>query len=913
MILKFSIHYSTVWGESVHVAITYHLADGRKRCYDIAMNTADGDLWTLETAALTGNRSITSFEYTYLIEDQNGKITRREWNRVKRRYPYDNSKNFTFPDLWRDKPLQYHLMSKMFRIVEGRKATGEQPFIRMPLFRKTLIFRVLAPQLPMGKSLGICGNHPLLGNWEPNKYIRMYKAGENDWILSLNVDHITTPLEYKYVVIDNKTNRLDCWEEGLNRTISTKGMADNSITVAYGENLRVNEKPWRAAGVTIPLFSIRTEESFGVGDLGDLKQLTDWAYAMGMKAIQLLPIFDTTTTHTWSDSHPYNCISLHALHPHYIDLNALGQIDDNETVVRYNRQRRELNALPYSDYEAVDRLKLSYIEMFFEKQGEETLATTEYKNFEKENRYWLWPYAAFCTLRERYHTARTSDWHEYAIHDSDKLKKLYREDADFRRGFRLACFTQYHLDKQLRSAVDYAKAKRITLCGDMPVGVYRDSVATWVYPTLFHLDMKLGNPPSAEEPEGQDWGMPPFDWYPDNGNPVARYINRALKGMEKYFGAVRIDHIVSFFRIWEIPKEQLWTVMGHFSPSLPLSEREISQYGLEFHKELFTKPFINDEVIQTFFGIHAEYVRNNFLIAKAYRLYDLKPEFDTQLKISEHFAGRNDENSLWIRDGLMHLCANVLFLKDPYRDDMYYPRYGVYNEPVYSILDAKAKDSFMRLYNNFYYERHNDYWKNLARHKMAKALDGVGMLIYGEDLGLIPEGVDEVLDQERILSLEVQSMPKHNNGEFAHLEANPYRSVAVPTTHDMAPLRLWWEEDLGRTQRYWRTMLQKEGHAPRHLTPIIAEEIIARHLYCPSMLCFISIQDWMAMEPAFCNTDVYSLRINAPYDAYNEWKFRIQPTVKELMQYKQYINKVNTMITRSFRRGYAEQHTQKNG
>ena len=902
MKLKFSIHYTTIWGQSVHVCIAYHYSNGRQRSYDLIMHTEDGDLWTLETSVMESHKKdIEYFEYTYIIEDQDGKVMRREWNRVPRRYYFDPTKNYILPDSWRDMPLQYHLMSKLCRTCDNRPTQRPITGVRTPLYRKTVIFHVLAPQLEAGQSLAVCGSHPSIGNWNPTMFLKMRRTGEDDWMLSVNVENVKSPLEYKYVIIDDKTNRIVEWEEGNNRTADNMSLNDGEVLVLYGENLRVNEKPWRAAGVVVPLFSLRTEASFGVGDFGDLCKFIDWASTTGMRVIQLLPVFDTTTTHTWSDSHPYDCISFHALHPHYMDLNALGKLESNAEEVKFNRQRRELNALEYMDYEAVDRLKLSYIYLFFKQRGADDLASVGYKEFANKNSSWLYDYAAFCALREHYHTARTSDWHEYSTYNAGKLRKLYETDENFKSSFNLTCFTQYHLHRQFKAAADHAHSKHIGISGDLPASVYRDSVTTWVHPEYFHLDMKLGNPPSNDEPKGQDWGMPPFDWYPNDGMPVAGYLNNVLKSMEEYYDAVRIDHIVSFFRHWEIPKEQLWTVMGHFSPSLPVSEKEIRDYGLDFRKELFTHPFINDDVLYQFFGIHTNYVRENFLEARSYHLYSLKEEYDTQLKIKRHFEGRNDENSQWIRDGLMHLCANVLFIEDTYNSGTYYPRFGVFNEPVYSILSPEARDSFMRLYNNFYYERHSAFWESLAKRKLDMTIRDVRLLIYGEDLGLLPPCVQEVLNEKRILSLEVQSMPKRHGQEFAHLEAYPYRSVAVPTTHDMAPLRLWWIENPGRTQRYWHQMLQKEGRAPRYLPPLIAEEIISRHLYCPSMICMMSIQDWLSMDSNFCRPDIYSLRINAPYDAFNQWKFRMKPTIDELLRADQYTGKVRTMICRSFR------------
>ena len=144
-------------------------------------------------------------------------------------------------------------------------------------------------------------------------------------------------------------------------------------------------------------------------------------------------------------------------------------------------------------------------------------------------------------------------------------------------------------------------------------------------------------------------------------------------------------------------------------------------------------------------------------------------------------------------------------------------------------------------------------------------------------------------------------MPKQNGFEFSHLDGNPYRSVATISTHDMPPLRMWWEESPERTQRYYVSMLQKQGRAPEHLPAHVAEEIIARHLYCPSMLCMLSFQDWLAMDSELRAKNPREERINVPSDPYNRWKYRMHLNIEDLLAATKYNNKVKTMITRSKR------------
>lgn len=869
MKLKFSIQYGTQWGEILSVVVTYRSADQTEKSERLLMTTNDGLEWQLETTVLeTRKHPIVSFSYYYQVEDADGRVLRCEWKGVPRVYYFDSSKDYVMADLWRDIPLQYHLYSQAYLTTMGLPGGGTVTPLRVPLYRKTVLFRVSAPQLRKGQSLAILGSHPALGSWNVARYLRMEQIGCFDWLLSVNVDAVLLPFEYKYVIIDDETHALVAWEEGDNRT--TAGLLpsdqttvpDGTVLVAYGESLRVKEKMWRAAGVVVPVFSLRSQHSYGVGDFGDLRRLVDWCVMTGMKAIQLLPVNDTTCSGNWSDSYPYNIVSAFALHPHYIDLEALGALKCKEKMTAYLRQRQELNALSYSDYEAVDRVKRAYLSDCFAERGRQTLESVAFKQWFAQNKDWLEPYA---------------DWLD--------------SPAD------IVYYTQYHLHLQLKSAADYARSKGVFIKGDVPIGVNGRSVETATHPSFFHLDAQAGAPPDAFSLFGQNWGFPTYRWSQD----VVAWFGRRLRWMEQYFDAIRIDHILGFFRIWEIPADAIYGLLGHFSPALPMTVGEIEYFGLPFRKDLFTRPFINDRVIDKLFGMHASYVREHFLLSRSYGLYELKPAFDTQKKVQAYFEGRCDENSLWIRDGLYRLIGDVLFLEDPRQPDMYHPRIGVIGEPVYEALSAEEKDAFVRLYNNYYYQRHNFFWGAEAIRKLTDVFGTTRMLCCGEDLGMLPDCVAPVLDQQRILTLEVQSMPKQSGYEFAHLDANPYRSVATISTHDMSPLRLWWNESPERAQRYYVTMLQKQGRAPEQLPAHLAEEIIARHLYCPSMLCMLSLQDWLAMDGELRSKNPREERINVPSDSFNRWKYRMHLPIEDLLKADRYNNKVKTMIQRSKR------------
>ena len=871
MKLKFTLRYRTAWGESLHVAIAFHSQDGTVRQQNLLMQTEDGELWTLETAALISRQhTLSHIVYRYQVENAEEQVLRKEWDMVPRIYYFDTSKDYIFPDQWRDRPLPYHLYSNAYMTtVQGRR-NEQVEASRLPLFRRTIIFRVSAPQLKPGQAVAVCGSHPAIGSWNASRYLKMEYVGQHEWMLSVNALGWLLPIEYKYVIVDEQTNALLKWEEGDNRVIEEE-VIDGQVLVLYGEPLRLCEDTWRAAGVVVPVFSLRSEHSYGVGDFGDLRRFVDWAVATGMKFIQVLPVNDTTVSHQWADSCPYNIISAFALHPHYVDLEAAGMLRSKQSMTQYMRQRQELNALAYSDYEAVDRVKSEYLHDLFEEQGKKVLDSKDYKDFVAQNEFWLKGYA------------------EYIL--GSQSTPNVQNSSDF------IYYLQFLLHTQLKAAADYAREKGVVLKGDLPIGVHRDSVEIHEHPQLFYLDSSAGAPPDAFSQQGHNWGFPTYRW----SEELVDWFQQRMKHMGQYFDALRIDHILGFFRIWEIPADAVSGLLGHFSPALPLTVDEIEYFGLSFRKELYTHPFINDRLLDRLFGVHASYVRDHFLVSKAYNLYDLKDEFATQRKVADYFADRRDENSLWIRDGLMRLISDVLFVKDPRQPDMYHPRIGVLSEPVFEVLSAEEKDAFMRLYNNYFYQRHSFFWGQQALKRLPAIMKGSRMLVCAEDLGMLPDCVEPVLDQLRILTLEIQQMPKQQGFEYAHLEANPIRSVCTISTHDMPSLRQWWQENPERRQRYYVTMLQKEGRAPEQLPAHLAEEIIARHLYCPSMLCMLSLQDWLAMDSELRSKHPQDERINTPSDPYCRWQYRMHLTIEQLLAATKYNNKVRTMITRSRR------------
>ncbi len=894
MKLQFSVNYRTAWGEAVKVELTLTNRKGKRTWRLCPLDTQDGHTWSGEVV-LTEKDTV-SFVYRYAVYCGDEAV-RKEWNAVPRAFEADDTRCYVLTDSWRDVPRMSHLYSSAFtRCV----APHEAGTARLPYFKQTLMLRVQAPQLKAGQTLAVLGNRPALGDWNPRFALRMQEVGLYEWGISLSATGLAFPVEYKYVVLDAATGDLVAWEEGENRSTSYRGVENNQVQVITDDALRLPCEKWKGAGVVIPLFSLRSEASCGVGDFGDLQRMVDWVKLTGMNVIQLLPIYDTTLSHTWTDSYPYNSISIYALHPQYVDLNALPAVADKAFMADFAARREALNALPQVDYEAMMRLKLDYLRRIYAQEGPVVLASEAYAAFYADNCDWLMSYAVFSHMRDTIGTADFHSWPRLSTYRREEVESLCAPTSEEYAAVAFYMYVQFRLHEQLVQASGYARSKGVILKGDIPIGISRCSVEAWVEPFYFNADGQTGAPPDDFSVNGQNWGFPTYNWQVMQQDGY-KWWSRRFGKMAEYFDAYRIDHVLGFFRIWEIPTHAVHGLLGQFSPAMPMTVEEIEGFGLPFRKEFFTHPYITDRVLTELFADQTECVKQKYLTQAGPDWYELKPEYATQRQVEAELGGKTDERSVRLREGLYTLISDVLFVADRTRPDCYHPRIAVQNDFIYRMLSAAEREAFDALYEHYFYHRHNDFWYREAMRKLPALLAATPMLVCAEDLGMVPACVPWAMQNLHILSLEIQAMPKAFNCRFGRLADNPYESVATIFTHDMPTLRGWWEEDVERTQAYYTDVLQKDGAAPAEMPGWLCEEVVARHLYSPSMLCLVSWQDWLAIDDELRHPDAASERINVPSNPKNYWHYRMHIPLERLMTLDALNARIRAMIAHSGR------------
>ena len=884
MTVSFNIEYRTSWGEEVRIAGLLPES--------IPMHTTDGIYWTADVELEVPKEGMT-INYSYQIE-QNQIIIRKEWDSFPRRLflSGNSKKKYQIKDCWKNIPEQLYYYSSAF--TEALLAHPDRAEIP-PCHRKGLVIKAYAPRINKDYCLAICGNQKALGNWDPDKAIPMSDANFPEWQIELDASKLKFPLEYKFILYHKEEKKADCWENNPNRYLADPELNTNETLVISDRYAYFDIPVWKGAGIAIPVFSLKSENSFGVGDFGDLKRMIDWAVSTQQKVIQILPINDTTMTHAWTDSYPYNSISIYAFHPMYADIKQMGTLKDKSAAAKFNKKQKELNGLPAMDYEAVNQTKWEYFRLIFKQEGEKVLASREFGEFFNANKEWLQPYAVFSYLRDAFQTPNFREWPRHSVYHAQDIEKMCRPESVDYPHIALYYYIQFHLHLQLVAATKYAREHGVVLKGDIPIGISRNSVEAWTEPYYFNLNGQAGAPPDDFSVNGQNWGFPTYNWDVMEKDGYRWWMKRFQK-MSEYFDAYRIDHILGFFRIWEIPMHAVHGLLGQFIPSIPMSREEIESYGLPFREE-YLIPYIHESFLGQVFGPHTDYVKQTFLLpAETPGVYHMKPEFTTQREVESFFAGKNDENSLWIRDGLYTLISDVLFVPDTKEKDKYHPRIGIQRDFIFRSLNELEQNAFNKLYDQYYYHRHNDFWRQQAMKKLPQLTQSTRMLVCGEDLGMIPDCVSSVMNDLRILSLEIQRMPKNPMHEFGYLNEYPYRSVCTISTHDMSTLRGWWEEDYLQTQRYYNTMLGHYGTAPTVATPDLCEEVVRNHLKSNSILCILSLQDWLSIDGKWRNPNVQEERINVPANPRNYWRYRMHLTLEQLMKAEELNDKIRELI-----------------
>lgn len=897
MKLHFYLRFHTKFGQVLSVVGNIEELGNNDPVKAVQMNYLNKEYWELPVE-ITQKPPSKSIIYKYILKNEDGTIL-QEWGHDRTIEWKKILKSVQLIDIWNhagefenafftapfDKVLLKANHSKS-------KASSDRHY--------THVFRVKAPLLKKNEIICILGNAKKLNAWNEDEPLLLSKAG-NWWSVNIDLSEANIPIGYKYGVYNSKEKSLTRFEEGDNRLLQNE-IVEGELTIIHDGFVHLANQTWKGAGVAIPVFSLRSKNSFGVGEFADIKLLADWAKQTGLKLIQLLPVNDTMACFTWRDSYPYSAISAFALHPLYLNLAIVAGKDHAKMIGSLKTKQKQLNGAPNVEYGEVMKFKYSVLAELYEVMGAACFESDDYKEFFESNKHWLEPYACFCFYRDKYGTAVFDEWKTNKVYNSRDAARLCAPSSTHYKKVGFYYFMQYHLHLQLKDAADYAHKKGVVLKGDIPIGISRYSCDAWVAPQMYHMQWQAGAPPDDFTAVGQNWGFPTYNWKRMQEDGFAWWKQR-FEQMSNYFDAFRIDHILGFFRIWSIPLNSVQGIMGRFVPCLPVHIIEFGQNSIWMDYQRFCRPYITDDLINDLFPENANEVKEKFLVPNNYHGYDMNVEFETQKQVEKYFEGLEEttENER-LKLGLFDLISNVILFEENDSNGEWF-HFRISMEKTHSFLNLipHIQEKLNGIYINYFYRRQDDFWGKEALNKLPQLKAATNMLVCGEDLGMVPHCVPSIMQQLGILSLEIQRMPKDPAKEFFYPAEAPYMSVITPSTHDMSTIRGWWEENRERTQHFYNNVLGQWGDAPAYCEAWINRAVVLQHLYSPAMWSVFMMQDILGMSETIRRENPHDERINNPANPKNYWQYRMHISLEDLIKEKTFNEELEGYITNSGR------------
>lgn len=886
MIINFYVRFQSEYGQKIELRVTAPENNDLQQNTAWPMSYLNEQFWHV---ALNTDVDVlpAEFTYSYLFSDSN-KGEEIEFCR----HTYLNPGKFKVKQLdivneWREEQFYPDVfLSKPFTTVFNK----EKEKIKVTESKSpTHIFKVKAPALSAGKIVCITGAGKKLKNWNIAEPLLMDHKKQH-WIIKLNLAKEDFPLEYKIGVYDTINKQIEL-EAGDNRSLPSSPEKKSLIILHH--TLLSSKYRWKAAGINVPVSALKTSNSWGVGEFTDLNLLTDFSKETGIKLIQLLPINDTTATHTNKDSYPYSAVSAFALHPCYLNVQKIAHSLDISFPEAMLQKVTEYNKADTLHYQEICAIKKEAICILYEADKLQYKDDFGWINFFNINRHWLEPYAAYCYLRDKNGTADYNNWGNHATYNEEAIQALISVDTGYYDEVGIHYYTQYHLHLQLKDAVDYAHKSGICIKGDLPIGVGRYSADAWMYRSLFHMDMQAGAPPDAFATKGQNWSFPTYNWEQMAANDYAWWRQR-MEHMSNYFDAIRIDHVLGFFRIWSIPYNAIEGIMGKFVPAWPLNIQDFANAGINFNEHRFCQPYITEQGLYDLFGDDAGLVKDHFLDGDRF-----KASFNTQRKLHAYMIIHPE--LAYLETGLYNLHANIIAIPDETLAQNYHLRIGMHGTSSYKDLNHQEQQALNNLFDEYFFKKQDNLWREEGIDKLTTLKNSTNMLICAEDLGMVPDMVEGVLNELQMLALEVQRMPKRNNETYSDPLKSAYLCVVTPSTHDMPTIREWWEEEKENIQNFYNNQLENYGDAPFYAEPWICREILQQHLNAPSMWAVFLLQDLLSIDDSVRKSDPRTERINNPANPDHFWNYRMHISLEELLQQAGFIVTLKNMVASSYR------------
>lgn len=595
----------------------------------------------------------------------------------------------------------------------------------------------------------------------------------------------------------------------------------------------------KRTGVVVPLASLYTKDCPAVGDFLALKDFADFCSKVGISIIQLLPVNDTGT-----HSSPYSGLSAFALHPLYIRIQSLPEFED-----AFNKDKNFCQAyksfskkFKYSkrfNYTEILQEKLTllhllynYIEKKIETEQKKSLGNSksnkidlnqnetnsyflkfkdDLKKFVSKNK-WIIPYAVFKNLKDDF---MQSSWKEWKLNfkqvkQSEIMLRWNNKALKSSHNFFVWC--QVRAAEQFAESAEYLRSKNIILKGDIPILMNEDSVDCWANPEFFNQEERAGSPPDAENPLGQNWGFPTYNWERIASDEYNWWKNR-VKTASNYYDAFRIDHILGFFRIWAVNQNETTAFLGHTIPFESFSLKDLEDLGFDESRITWlSKPHIPTGFIEDITWNHKEATKileSICVRVKSEELWNFKDSIKGDKEIFNQKFCDDEAKDLRIKNALALKWRDRAIIE--ISKNRFIPVYSRENSTAWKSLNQDEKQKLNGLFSELG-EKENALWKENALSSLTPIVNATKMIPCAEDLGANIPCMSEVLGKLNILSLKVVRWCRNwgeENQPYVLLQDYPELSVSTTSVHDSSTLRQWWNEEKQSVKEFIK-MTQKD-------------------------------------------------------------------------------------------------------
>jgi 4-alpha-glucanotransferase len=646
--------------------------------------------------------------------------------------------------------------------------------------------------------------------------------------------------------------------------------------------MRYGDISYFQSGVAVPLFSLYSKQSIGIGEYLDLIPFGRWAAFCNFNIIQLLPVNDTG-----AESSPYSARSAFALNPVFINVQSVEGSSEYEDEIQQGK-------LEFQKYGKIDYYNISTWKRFVLRK----IFDNRYDDLKKDkillrwidNNAWAKPYCVYCTLKAQNDERSWKDWKNYRDPTAKDIEALWKK---FAKDNLFQAWMQFEAEKQFSAAVAEVSKMGVRIKGDIPILINEDSADVWADRKYFSLDDRAGAPPDMFSYSGQNWGFPTYRWdviEKDN----FEWWRRRLAQASKFYHAYRIDHVLGFFRIWSIPQQEVTGILGYFNPCVPLTYDKLAAAGfMRETLEYLRRPNYGIDQLREFLGADADRLAPicfTQLEGHPDRLI-LKSEFSSEKAI----LGMNEPQE--VKDKLLKVYWNRVFVPSG-DENNFYPYWYWYNAPVFFTLPDYEQEKLRNLIKENE-NAQNGLWEANATKLLSVLSQETDMLVCAEDLGAVPPCVPAVLNKLNILSLRIERWARNWNAPYSpyyDMDEYPRMSVCATSCHDTSTLRgLWQEKDFDR-DLYW-SHAHLSGKAPEEVTPSVARQILAHVYTTNSLFCILPVQDYFALSASLSKCAPEEERVNVPGTVGGKnWCYRMPCSVDELMDYSSLSSDIRMLV-----------------